>query len=205
MSNEGCGDFAAIKACLTNFRSKKLPPVGSQIGNFKPKMRPEPSKGQLPGLGKTQQKLVAEGIMILNRAGLDFTKAANLMWAPNRAGQHTFGNLEQVVQKLRKIERTAQPSRNSKLRRSSKKVTNMNPVLQAIKNDDLETFARLVGNDEALRNGPNAFGSWLHYASSKGRLPFVKYLVENGADVNLCAILTTRVLSRTPPKKGISM
>ncbi len=125
--------------------------------------------------------------MILNRAGLDFTKAANLMWAPNRAGQHTFGNLEQVVQKLRKIERTAQPSRNSKLRRSSKKVTNMNPVLQAIKNDDLETFARLVGNDEALRNGPNAFGSWLHYASSKGRLPFVKYLVENGADVNLCA------------------
>ncbi len=63
----------------------------------------------------------------------------------------------------------------------------MNPVLEAIENDDLETFSRLVGNDEALRNGPNAFGSWLHYASFLGRLPFVKYLVEHGADVNLRA------------------
>jgi hypothetical protein len=57
-------------------------------------------------------------------------------------------------------------------------------ILEAIKNGDLDTLSRLVGNDESLRNGPNAFGSWLHDASTKGQLGIVKYLVENGANVN---------------------
>ena len=59
-------------------------------------------------------------------------------------------------------------------------------IPQAIENGDLDTFSTLVGKDESLRNGPNTFGSWLHLASYEGHLSIVKYLVENGADVNLC-------------------
>jgi hypothetical protein len=58
-------------------------------------------------------------------------------------------------------------------------------ILEAIRSGNLDTFSRLLGDDEALRNGPNPFGSWLHCASTKGQLQIVKYLVENGADVNL--------------------
>jgi hypothetical protein len=58
-------------------------------------------------------------------------------------------------------------------------------ILKAIKQGDLGGFSRLVGNDEILRNAPNAFGSWLHCACTKGQLPIAKYLVENGANVNL--------------------
>ncbi len=61
----------------------------------------------------------------------------------------------------------------------------MNPILEALESGDLNTFCKLVADDESLRNSPNAFGSWLHCASREGQLPIVKYLVENGADVNL--------------------
>jgi hypothetical protein len=58
-------------------------------------------------------------------------------------------------------------------------------ILEAIEKGDLAEFSRLVGRSESLRNDPNAFGSWLHVASEDGQLSIVRYLVENGADVNL--------------------
>jgi hypothetical protein len=58
------------------------------------------------GLGRKQQELVAEGIMILDRAGIDFKAAENLVWAENKAGQHTFENVEKVVEELRKLEKS---------------------------------------------------------------------------------------------------
>ena len=58
-------------------------------------------------------------------------------------------------------------------------------ILEAIESGDLEAFKGLVGQDATLRNGRNAFGSWLHCACSEGQLALVKYLVENGADINL--------------------
>jgi hypothetical protein len=57
------------------------------------------------GLGQKQKRLVAEGILILNEAGIDFTTKANLAWAPNKAGQHTIANLEEVLVELRKLRR----------------------------------------------------------------------------------------------------
>jgi hypothetical protein len=58
-------------------------------------------------------------------------------------------------------------------------------IIEAIENGDLDTLSKLVGQDDTLRNGPNPFGSWLHCACTDGQIAIVKYLVENGADVNL--------------------
>jgi hypothetical protein len=58
-------------------------------------------------------------------------------------------------------------------------------ILEAIESGDLDAFSRLVGQDDALRNSPNTFGSWLHCACAEGQLPIVIYLVENGADLDL--------------------
>jgi hypothetical protein len=57
------------------------------------------------GVGREQQKLVAEGILILHKNGIDFTTAANLVWAPNQAGQHTLPNLTKVLVVLRKLDK----------------------------------------------------------------------------------------------------
>jgi hypothetical protein len=40
----------------------------------------------------------------LYRAGIDFTKKENLVWAPNVAGQHTLENLKKVLEELRRLE-----------------------------------------------------------------------------------------------------
>ncbi len=34
----------------------------------------------------------------------------------------------------------------------------MNPILEALESGDLNTFCKLVADDESLRNSPNAFG-----------------------------------------------
>uniref|UniRef100_UPI001F59F763 hypothetical protein n=1 Tax=Bacillus cereus group sp. BfR-BA-01523 TaxID=2920371 RepID=UPI001F59F763 len=58
------------------------------------------------GLGQKQQELVREGQEILRRYGLDpIIGKENLVWAPNAViGQHSFGALENVVNRLRAVE-----------------------------------------------------------------------------------------------------
>ncbi|NLL05369.1 MAG: hypothetical protein GX270_06180 [Clostridiaceae bacterium] len=56
------------------------------------------------GLGPAQKELVKEGQEILFSYGLDPIKGVeNLVWAPNKAGQHTLANLEHIVSELRNI------------------------------------------------------------------------------------------------------
>jgi ankyrin repeat protein len=68
--------------------------------------------------------------------------------------------------------------------------TSFRKVADAIRRGDLIAFAKLIGPQEIIRNEPDsasAFGSWLHFACMEGQLGIVRYLVENGADVNLRA------------------
>jgi len=58
-------------------------------------------------------------------------------------------------------------------------------VFKAIGDGDLDALSALAHSNPSLVTAPNDFGSWLHWASKKGQLAIVKYLVENGADVNL--------------------
>lgn len=56
------------------------------------------------GLGPAQKELVKEGQEILFSYGMDPIKGVeNLVWAPNKAGQHTLANLEHIVSELRNI------------------------------------------------------------------------------------------------------
>ncbi len=55
------------------------------------------------GNGPTQQRLVAEGIMILGEVGIDFTQKENLVWAELQEGQHMLTNHEEVVNELRRL------------------------------------------------------------------------------------------------------
>lgn len=64
-------------------------------------------------------------------------------------------------------------------------------VFKAISDGDLDALAALVRTDRSLITARNAYGSWLHRACNEGQLPIVKYLVENGADVNLVGGLTS--------------
>lgn len=57
------------------------------------------------GLGHAQRQLVAEGMEILLRHGIDpIYGFKNLVWAPNIAGQHTTPALKRVLDALRKAD-----------------------------------------------------------------------------------------------------
>jgi RHS repeat-associated protein len=57
------------------------------------------------GLGAAQKKLVKQGQAILRKVGIDPIKGVeNLVWAPNKAGQHTLKALEEVVEALKELE-----------------------------------------------------------------------------------------------------
>ena len=58
-------------------------------------------------------------------------------------------------------------------------------VFKAISDGDLGALSSLARTDRSLITVRNVYGSWLHRACSEGQLSIVKYLVENGADVNL--------------------
>ena len=64
-------------------------------------------------------------------------------------------------------------------------------VFKAIGTGDLDALSALAGDNPSIVTARNEFGSWLHWASGKRQLPIVKYLVENGADVNLVGGLTS--------------
>jgi len=53
-----------------------------------------------------------------------------------------------------------------------------------IKNGDLEAFRRIVSENEGVLKEDTPFGSWLHYAAGCGKSEIVKYLIEEGLDVN---------------------
>ncbi|MBY0599706.1 suppressor of fused domain protein [Bacillus bingmayongensis] len=57
-------------------------------------------------------------------------------------------------------------------------------IRSAIKLGNTERVVELVGNDIERLNMMTPFGTWLHVASSKGRLEIVKQLIALGADVN---------------------
>ena len=59
-------------------------------------------------------------------------------------------------------------------------------IKNAIYDGDVSKFIALTKDDNELRNGKNTWGSFLHIACDEGQLGIVQYLVENGADVNLC-------------------
>ncbi len=57
-------------------------------------------------------------------------------------------------------------------------------IRSAIKLGNTERVIELIGNDIERLHMMTAFGTWLHVASSKGRLEIVKQLIALGADVN---------------------
>jgi hypothetical protein len=68
------------------------------------------------------------------------------------------------------------------------KMTKENQIAQAIrtaiKQGDLNQVRSLLGADPARANMMTVFGTWLHVAASFGKLEIVKYLVDEGADLN---------------------
>ncbi len=54
----------------------------------------------------------------------------------------------------------------------------------AIKQGDLERVQSLIQADRSRLLMSTPFGSWLHVAASQGHLPIVKWLVEEGAELN---------------------
>ncbi|MES2790910.1 MAG: ankyrin repeat domain-containing protein [Planctomycetota bacterium] len=57
-------------------------------------------------------------------------------------------------------------------------------IRAAIKQGNLERVADLIGSDQSRLNMMTPFGTWLHVAAAQGKLQIVKWLVENGLDIN---------------------
>ena len=53
---------------------------------------------------QTFRRVHTEGIQILHDHGIDFTSKDNLVWARNVNGQHTYDNLKEVVDELKKLD-----------------------------------------------------------------------------------------------------
>ncbi len=57
-------------------------------------------------------------------------------------------------------------------------------IRKAIKDGNLLMTKRLLSCNEDLLHVETPFGSWLHMASRRGHLDIVKYLVEQGVNIN---------------------
>ncbi|KAA0777210.1 ankyrin repeat domain-containing protein [Bacillus sp. AR2-1] len=57
-------------------------------------------------------------------------------------------------------------------------------IRNAIKNGDINKVKHLIGNDTKIINVKTSFGTWLHIASKKGNLDIVKFLVQEGIDID---------------------
>ncbi len=77
----------------------------TNLNTLAPKTMPRPHEHHIlykKGIGKSQQELVQEGQVILRKYDIDPIKGGeNLIQAPNIKGQHTIGNLDEVVQRLK--------------------------------------------------------------------------------------------------------
>ncbi|MGY8771706.1 MAG: hypothetical protein ACKVH8_25085 [Pirellulales bacterium] len=68
------------------------------------------------GLGDKQKDLVVEGLEILIRHDIDpFFGKPNLVWAPNKAGQHTIDHLNEVMDALRAADNNGKGTRQAVL------------------------------------------------------------------------------------------
>ncbi len=56
---------------------------------------------------------------------------------------------------------------------------------QAIKENDLEAIRKLIHDNEGVINTVTPLGTFLHMATSSGMYDVVKFLLENGIDVNI--------------------
>ena len=54
----------------------------------------------------------------------------------------------------------------------------------AIKSGNLDVVKELLGNNDDLLEANTVFGSWLHIASSYGKIDIASYLIDRGIDVN---------------------
>lgn len=57
-------------------------------------------------------------------------------------------------------------------------------VISAIKREDLAALSEMFAEDPGLKNVSTPFGSWLHVAAEYGKFPVVKFLAENGFDID---------------------
>ncbi|HFU7058131.1 ankyrin repeat domain-containing protein [Bacillus thuringiensis] len=57
-------------------------------------------------------------------------------------------------------------------------------IRNAIKIGDINKVKQLIGNDTKLINTKTSFGTWLHIAAKKGNLDIVKFLVQEGIDID---------------------
>ncbi|MFJ8219748.1 ankyrin repeat domain-containing protein [Bacillus cereus] len=57
-------------------------------------------------------------------------------------------------------------------------------IRNAIKIGDINRMKQLMGYDTKLLNAKTSFGTWLHIAAKKGNLDIVKFLVEEGIDID---------------------
>jgi ankyrin repeat protein len=57
-------------------------------------------------------------------------------------------------------------------------------IRSAIKQGNVERVMNLIGSEKSRLQMMTPFGTWLHVAAAQGQLQIVKWLVENGADVN---------------------
>ncbi|MBA4016360.1 MAG: hypothetical protein C0483_04155 [Pirellula sp.] len=58
------------------------------------------------------------------------------------------------------------------------------PIHRAIKQGNLLEVTRLIADDKSLLHMWTPFGTWLHDASSHGKLNIVQWLLSQGLDVN---------------------
>lgn len=58
-------------------------------------------------------------------------------------------------------------------------------IRNAIKQGDCEALKKLINEYPEALNEMTPFGTWLHVAAKRGLLEIVKYLVDNGLDVNI--------------------
>lgn len=54
----------------------------------------------------------------------------------------------------------------------------------AIKQGDLDLVKELIKNNKGILEVDTVFGSWLHVASTHGKIKIVKYFIERGMNVN---------------------
>ncbi|MEC5240749.1 ankyrin repeat domain-containing protein [Bacillus mycoides] len=57
-------------------------------------------------------------------------------------------------------------------------------IRNAIKIGDINKVKQLIGNDTKIINTKTSFGTWLHIAAKKGNLDIVKFLVQEGIDID---------------------
>lgn len=62
---------------------------------------------------------------------------------------------------------------------------NINKAIRnAIKLGDLNEVQQLIDGDKEILNTTTSFGTWLHVAAKQGHLEVVKYLIDEGIDID---------------------